>query len=103
MLQVYAGETSMVRDNLLLGQLHVLAGDPGEELDVTLDVSIDGILNAHVVAKGSGKSCQVSRCVLEDRAVRYIMGCLLLSLPPAGSALGTPLVGCKLNAPRRLL
>ncbi len=68
--QVYAGERTVARENLLLGQLHVPVGKPGEQLNVVLDVDNDVAVTAYVQAKASGRTGEVRDWAVRRRALR---------------------------------
>merc|ERR1712012_1528401 len=58
-IQVYEGERAMTRDNHLLGKFDLTGLPPAPrgvpQIEVTLDVDANGILNVSAVEKGSGK------------------------------------------------
>merc|ERR1719288_208599 len=59
-IQIYEGERAMTRDNHRLGQFDLTGIPPAPrgtpQIEVTLDVDANGILNVSAVEKGSGKA-----------------------------------------------
>lgn len=63
MIQVYEGERAMTRDNHLLGRFELSGIPPAPrgvpQIEVTFDVTADGILNVSALEKSTGKSNKI--------------------------------------------
>jgi L1 cell adhesion molecule like protein len=64
LIQVFEGERTMTRDNTMLGKFHLDGIPPAPrgvpQIEVTFDVSADGILHVSAVEKSSGKSQNIT-------------------------------------------
>ena len=63
-IQIYEGERAMTRDNHRLGQFDLTGIPPAPrgtpQIEVTLDVDANGILNVSAVEKGTGKAEKIT-------------------------------------------
>lgn len=63
MIQVYEGERAMTRDNHLLGRFELSGIPPAPrgipQIEVTFDITADGILNVSALEKSTGKSNKI--------------------------------------------
>jgi len=63
MIQVYEGERAMTRDNHLLGRFELSGIPPAPrgvpQIEVTFDVTADGILNVSALEKSTGKTNKI--------------------------------------------
>ncbi|BFZ04129.1 hypothetical protein BsWGS_07168 [Bradybaena similaris] len=63
-IQVYEGERTMTKDNNLLGQFHLTGIPPAPrgvpQIEVTLDIDANGILNVSATDKSTGKSNNIT-------------------------------------------
>merc|ERR1719493_47015 len=63
-IQVYEGERAMTRDNHILGKFDLTNIPPAPrgvpQIEVTLDVDANGILNVSAVEKGTGKAEKIT-------------------------------------------
>merc|ERR1719219_3053909 len=63
-IQVYEGERAMTKDNHILGQFDLTGILPAPrgtpQIEVTLDVDANGILNVSAVEKGTGKAEKIT-------------------------------------------
>ncbi|CAF1041380.1 unnamed protein product [Rotaria sordida] len=64
LIRVYEGERSMTRDNYLLGTFELLEIPPAlrgvPQIEVTLDIDANGILNVSAMDKSSGKEKKIT-------------------------------------------
>merc|ERR1711863_22848 len=63
-IQVFEGERAMTKDNHLLGKFDLTGIPPAPrgtpQIEVTLDVDANGILNVSAVEKGTGKAEKIT-------------------------------------------
>merc|ERR1711874_64176 len=63
-IQVYEGERAMTKDNHILGKFDLTNIPPAPrgvpQIEVTLDVDANGILNVSAVEKGTGKAEKIT-------------------------------------------